>query len=429
MSKHKLSLASAIAININIMLGAGIFINTVLLAKNAGFLGGLVYPLVGLLILPLIVALTFLTKQQIGGTFYHFGKVFNPFIGFLSSWIYFTAKLASCALGIHVFVSLMQQIFLTLKMYNTLFLDLTILTLFVMLNLLNLRIGRSIQFSFIALKLIPIIFAITTGAILFSGANIDISSLNLLGIPASIPFVLFAFSGFEASCSLSDSIEDSEKNAGKAMLISYLLVISIVTLYQILFYGALGSQLTQLNSYLNAFPALIEKLGLTNFKMLFIAILNSAIASSALGASYGIMYSNSWNLYTLAQNKHLFFSEKISQLNKHFMPFVCIIVEGLIAATYLILTRGNQVPLQQTSAFGGAIAYTISCAAFLYLSYKNNQSKIWPILSILSCTLLLAAAMRSFIVYGLMPLFLFFIIVLFGIMMFHGSKNNYDAKI
>ena len=56
-TEHKLSLPTAILININIMMGAGIFINTVELSKRAGLLGGFMYPLIGLLILPLIIAI------------------------------------------------------------------------------------------------------------------------------------------------------------------------------------------------------------------------------------------------------------------------------------------------------------------------------------------------------------------------------------
>ena len=49
-----LSLLSAIIININIMLGSGIFINTVILPHHTGALGALAYGIGGLLFLPLI---------------------------------------------------------------------------------------------------------------------------------------------------------------------------------------------------------------------------------------------------------------------------------------------------------------------------------------------------------------------------------------
>ena len=53
-----LSLSAAIIININIMLGAGIFVNTVELAKRAGILGGFAYIIIGIMMLPLVVDVT-----------------------------------------------------------------------------------------------------------------------------------------------------------------------------------------------------------------------------------------------------------------------------------------------------------------------------------------------------------------------------------
>src|SRR5437868_2793596 len=120
MSK-KLSLFSAILININIMLGSGVFINTALLPQQSGSLSAFVYLIVGLLLLPLILSIAKLMRyHQSDSTFYHFGSNISPFFGFVSSWSYFTAKLASCALGIHVCVSFLQRIIPALGMLNTL---------------------------------------------------------------------------------------------------------------------------------------------------------------------------------------------------------------------------------------------------------------------------------------------------------------------
>src|SRR5437870_4968280 len=117
---YKISLPSAVLININIMLGAGIFINTANLAKRSAELGALMYLLVGLLMLPLILSIAQLLRLHPAGGFYVFAqKEINPFAGFLSGWCYFTAKLASCMLMIHVSMTLIQQIFPVMKMIHT----------------------------------------------------------------------------------------------------------------------------------------------------------------------------------------------------------------------------------------------------------------------------------------------------------------------
>lgn len=256
---HKLSLFSAILININIMLGSGIFINTAILTKQSGSLGAAVYLLVGLLLLPLIIAIgQLLHYHHESGTFYDFGRSVSPFIGFLSSWSYFTAKLSSAALGVHVCLSFLQQVVPALQSIPILYFDGVVIAFFALLNLLNLRIGKGIQYSFIGIKLIPIFFAIFAGLYLFNGAHFTPDTFIWTGVPISVPLVLYAFSGFEASCSLSTRIVDSHKNGPRAIFISYGIVVAIVFLYQFLFYGSLGTMLGALpKGYLDAFPALL----------------------------------------------------------------------------------------------------------------------------------------------------------------------------
>ncbi len=166
---HKLSLLAAIFININIMLGTGFFINTVVLTQEAGSLGAFIYILVAILLLPLVISIAGLVEHSgESSTFYDFGKHVSPFFGFLSSWSYFTGKLCSAALGIHVCLSFLQRIIPALQALPIIPLDIAAIMLFTGLNLMNLQIGKQIQFTFIILKIVPILFVIFTGLYLFN---------------------------------------------------------------------------------------------------------------------------------------------------------------------------------------------------------------------------------------------------------------------
>ncbi len=430
---HKLSLLSAILINLNIMLGSGIFINTVVLTKQAGSLGALVYVLVAALLLPLIITIAkLLHYHHESGTFYDFGRSVSPFFGFLSSWSYFTAKLCTAALGIHVCLSFLQKIIPALQCIPILPFDGAVIILFALLNLLNLKIGQSIQYSFIGLKLIPILFIIFTGLFFLSGQNFTGETLRFSGIPFSIPLVLFAFSGFEASCSLSSRIKNSQRNGPLAIFISYGLVVTIVFLYQFLFYGSLGLPLGNLaGGYLDIFPAYLTQFSLSSaLKLKLQTIFHLAIASSTLGAAYGILYSNCWNLYTLAYHKHTFFRKTLISLNAHGMPFACVLAEGLLALTYIVITQGKQIPLQQVSALGGTIAYTLSSIALLIITYKNEKSiSTIAVLSILSCCALISSFIWSIYTNGpTLMLLLFMGLLAFGSFMFY-KKHEGHSKL
>lgn len=428
MSKHKLSLFAAIFININIMLGTGFFINTVVLAREAGSLSPVVYLLVATLLLPLIVTMATLIKlTPHSGTIYDFGRHVSPFFGFMSSWAYFTAKLTSTALGIHVCLSFIQKIFPVLQAISIIKLDIAAIVLFTLLNLLNLRIGKQIQFAFICLKVIPIVFVILTGLYLFNGAHFTPDTFVWTGVPLSVPLVLYVFTGFEASCSLSTHIADAERNGPRAIFISYGIAVAIVFLYQFFFYGSLGMYLgTLAGGYLDMFPALFKVLAhnAVILKASLLPLFYLAIASSSLGSAYGIMFSNSWNLYTLAHNNHTFGKELFTRFNQHGVPYASVLVEGLLAITYLLITQGYQIPLQQVSSLGATIAYTFSSIALLVLCYRKRTSVIVPILSLISCSCFLASFIWTVAVQGPTILLLVFIgLLIFGSFMFYRQHH------
>ena len=427
-AEYKLSLPTAILININIMMGAGIFINTVELSKRTGLLGGFMYPLIGLLVLPLIVAIAKLIKLYPSGGFYTYGEQISPLIGYISTWSYFIAKLASASLMIHVSVSLITQILpALLSIGSVLFYDLLILSSFICLNLLNMKTGSRIQFGFLALKLIPVLFVIVVGVLLLAPAHVFSLPVLWAGIPSSLPLVLYAAMGFEAICAISNKIEDAERNGPKAIMISFSVMMILVFLFQFLFYATLGQTLTDQANYLGAFPALLQKLfpasSALNHKLQ--ALFHLAIASSALGGCYGILYSNNWNLHILAQNKKIRGWQILTTLNAQAIPYVCLFVEWLFCIVYLFATAGNQVILQQLAALGTTIAYTV-CVIALFIAYKRHHysfaQKLVPFTALISCILLIGAVIRNFMIGGVLPLVGFCVLLLLGLFMY--QKNT-----
>lgn len=421
---YQLSLPTAVLININIMLGAGIFINTPTLAQKAGLLGAFMYLLVGILMLPLILSIAQLLRLHPAGGFYTFAqKEMNPFMGFLSGWSYFTSKVASCMLMIHVSVTLIQKVVPSLALLSPFLIDFAIVCLFSGLNMLNIKAGSKIQKLFIGFKTFPIFFVILTGVFLLQSDNF--SSVNMIeeGVYSSLPLVIYAVIGFEAACSISSKIKDAHKNAPLAVLISFTTVIFIATLYQMIFYGALGEELAQCKGHCDTFPTLIHRLfGDTPFANKFEGVLHLAIASSTLGAAYGIIFSNSWNLHILAQNNHLLGSRFFKKFNRNSIPFFCVLVEGFLCLTYLAISQGVLIPLQQIGALGSVISYTFSVGALLYASKYNaaaSQISRWiPRFGLVSCAILATACVRSFFINGMSSLIIYVILLCLGIGMF-----------
>lgn len=423
MEEFKLSLPTAILVNINIMLGAGLFINTVELAKRAGGYGSFAYLMIGILLLPLIASIARLIRLYPHAGFYEYGaRAIHPFVGFISAWSYFAGKIASSTLMVHVAMSLLYQFFPVLQAMPIVAMDVTVFSLFIGLNLIGLRTGRSIQFGFLALKIIPVLIVLFSGFLLFNWSNVVSATIPWAALGASLPLVLYATAGFEATCSLSAHIINAKRNGPLAIFISYGFVILVAFLYQSVFYGNLGSVLAKQVNYLGAFPSLINAL-VTNKMMInnsLKGIINIAIASSALGAAYGVLFSNYWNLYRLAEAGHTIFQRSLLALNRFNLPTGCLLVEGIIGVIYILIIQGAQLPLQITSAFAGAIPLTLSVVALLaVLLQSKDYSKIWlPLLGLASCTLLLKSCIASFMIAGIYPLLLFLFFISIGMIMY-----------
>jgi len=426
---HKLSLTTAILININIMIGVGVFINTTTLAKQAGVLGAMGYLVLGFLMLPLIVSISqLLTMHPKGGFYIYARQEINQFAGFVSACSYFIGKLASAVLMINVSVLFLKELLPALISVHQFLLVSLFLFLFVMLNMLHMKTGSILQMIFTMFKISPIFFLIVTGIFLFDGNTIVASDMLWTSIPSTLPFVLYGILGFEAACSLSSQIEEPEKNASRAVLISFGTVICMYFLYQLIFYGALGESLAQCPDYRSMFPIFIHKLfGVTSAYTQFLIIsIHLCIASSALSAAYSILFSNTWNLYTLAQNNHIFGAKWFLQLNRYNTPWLCVIAQGFICLIHLFVTNGDQIPLQITGALGSIIAYTLSVLSLLIAKINRPHIPIYgfvPFCGLLSCLLLMSSCLYGLYYAGIYSLYSFCFLLIFGVGMYLYMKT------
>lgn len=418
----KLSLISAIFINLNVMIGTGIFVNTYLLSARAGAAGFLLYPLVGICMLPLIAITARLLAHYPTGGLYAYAKEHALYLGFLSCWSYFFAKLASCSLMLFVATTLFQKLIPGAHSIHPIVICLTLLSFFTFLNLLNMKLGLAIHSFFLTAKSIPIFFAIISGIILCDTSGITNDSFVWTGMIINIPLVLYCLAGFETACSLSRNIENSSVNGPKAVYYSFGIIMSLYGLFQGLIYVSTYTSLSSLASYQDIFPTITHKLLSSEIiANKLSAILIFAIGSSALGGAYGILFSNSWNLYTLAENNHLIGSHMITKLNKHHTPYIAVVAEAIICAMFLLFNQGSQLPLQGTAALGIVIAYTINALAYFLLLKKVGGSRKDFIISgaaFVTCTIFVVNCIVSFFQTGIAPLLLFIGILAAGSCMF-----------
>ncbi len=421
---HKLSLWTVTLININIMFGTGLFINTLMLAQKTGFLGFVSYIAVAILIIPLILSFSALLQRYPGGNFYTYSATaISPLVGFMSAWAYFIAKLASAALLIHVFSTLIATVISSLNIINPFMLDTIILTLFTLLNFFHMKTGRAVMYTFLFLKLVPILFVIFSCLYLYQSWSIPAQTLLWSGIPNTIPLVLYAFTGFEACCSLSNTLKNPAKDGPRALFISFCSVVTLTIIYQLLFFTALGTLLMkQANSFLHVLPPLLMTLWPSHPAIAHHVgkILYIALATASLGGSYGILFSNQWNLYTLAQQGHTAWRSYLTTLNRYHIPMLCIALEAILCLSYLLILKGNIILLQQMSVFGCTITFALSMLALLTAARASQHSYHTgiAIAGLVSCSLFFVLSIKNFILYGMGSFSVFIALFIGGLCMF-----------
>jgi len=389
MSPHKkISLTTAILINMTIIISAGVFLNVKPLIRIAGPLSPLSYAFSALILLPFVYTLGKLAQAHpVAGGLYVYSKThINRFAGFLSGWSYFIGKTVSAAFLAHAFTSFFQQNIECLRhIPNTLLTSIVIFSL-AFLNMTGVSIGGKIQYFFIGAKAIPIFFTIIFGLTLLQPGSLFNGTHSLLVLTSTIPVAIYAMMGFEITCAIGHMIEKPQKNILRAIIGSFLIVTTLFILFQGILFGALrgaifnhGQPLALLADKLFAHHPIVGN------------VMVSLVFASVISGAFGILTSNCWNLHTLAHNNHLPGKKLLTQISAAHVPWVSLLVQCALACVMLTISK-NQIALQSMSVFGVVAAFLFSSlAAFLASKHKVEIKipRIIPGLALCSCAYIL----------------------------------------
>ncbi|PCI74592.1 hypothetical protein COB28_00565 [Candidatus Dependentiae bacterium] len=236
MSSNKLSLFDAILMNMNIMVGGGVFVGPAIMAAHAGNASFLAWPIAACIFMPLIISIVQVMKffPQGGGFFLYMKNGIGESKGFLGSWIYTMGYFLVCPIMLLSFhnamISMLGKTMITES--TNLFLAATLIVLF-FLMIQPVSVIAKIQSYLTIVKLIPFL-----AAIVFLFFHIDpgftITTAELKSLPSAVfPWALFGLLGFEVCTSITHLIEDGEKNSLKAVLFGFAGAVTICTLFHL----------------------------------------------------------------------------------------------------------------------------------------------------------------------------------------------------
>ncbi len=359
----KISFLTAVLMNINVIVGVGIYFMPQLMVQTAGAFSFLGWVAAGLLLLPIVWTIATAARLFPGaGGFYNYGSSgLNTTAGFTAVWVYMLGFLAVAATQLTFLKQLMAVnggfawVMAMPIMANMIF-----VMAIALLNLFDVRLIGKIQGVATILKLLPMIGVILAFAFYWnSGLEYKISDLAQIGV--TVPMALFGYWGFESCTSTSHLIQGGSTRAAGVMLTAFFASVSLYALFHfgiihIMGIGAVAAQgAVGFVNFLGFNPNITNLLGFSVIAALMLALFN---------AVYGVSLANSANMFSLADKNHLIASKMLCTMNKNGRPYIIVFFQALIVFLLMTFVANDKV-LLSLSNFGLITAMVISILAVL----------------------------------------------------------------
>jgi basic amino acid/polyamine antiporter, APA family len=362
MPGRKIKVFTATLIVIASMIGTGVFtsLGFQLMGVHSGF-GILMLWLVGGVI-ALCGALSYgelaSAMPRSGGEYHYLSKIFHPFAGFLSGWVSSTVAfaaptaLAAMALGTYV-----NKVF---PSTNPVLLGAAVIIIVTFIHSFNLRQSARFQNIFTILEIALILFFIIAGFIFEIPQTLSLlpqqstaitegwHSIFSSSFAVSLIYVSYAYSGWNTATYMASDIENPSRNVPKALFYGTVIVMVLYVLLNYIFLYSAPVNEMQGQVEVGLISAIhIFGLRIGNLMGMMIALLLIASISSFVLAGPRVAQVMGEDLPQLS-----FLSIK----NKHGVPYVAKIIQGIISLLLILTASFGKVLLY--------IGFTLSLSTF-----------------------------------------------------------------
>ena len=427
MKEHKISLATAILINMNIMIGSGILIGPGASAAISGNASFLTWPLVAFIFLPVVLCTIELSRMFPGaGGFYLYAKQgLNKTAGFAAGWLYivgytFAATVETLALR-KTFLNSIGSNFITANpfIFNALLLGITL-----GFSLLSLKIVSNFLNSLTIAKILPLLILILLLPFIFT-TSFAITGTELSLLPASLAMPIFGYFGFEYCVGISHLIKDSEKNAPRAILIGFL---ATGLLYMLFHFGLLQLMGAQNLAVVGA-PSFANyiQLPIPYIKHLLTFLIPIASLLTLFAGLLGMISANAILLQSMAQENLFKRGSILTTVTKNNRPWIALVLQTLVVFIIALfiphIDRAGGLTI-----FGVFLSFLLPFLSLLIVQYRRKMRAKLPITII---GIMLALGLSAYSWYTLCPdfvermIYTFVLLAAFGIgMCFYNNKSD-----
>ncbi|MBN1158979.1 MAG: amino acid permease [Bacteroidales bacterium] len=405
---RKIGLFSASNIVIANMIGAGIFTTSGLLMSELDNPWLLIILWVAGGIIALCGALSYAelgaAMPHAGGEYVFLSRLYHPIFGFLSGWVSFivgfSAPIAASAIGFseyffRAFPGMLEAgnsgVFLSA--YLSKILAICIILLFTFIHLRGLEFGAKVQNYLTLLKIGLIVILIFLG-LSFGKGNIshfsmgspvtfNFSMLKTMGL--SLMWIMFAYSGWNASTYIGSEITDPVRNLPRSLLYGTGIVLILYMLLNIVFVYATPPE--GMKDVISIGGLTVRNLFGTSMEFTFSLLIAFALFSSL--SAFIIIGPRVY--YSMALDGYFF--KFVSRVHpKYNVPSAAIMLQAAIAIIMVLSGTFDQI-----------------------LTYMGFSLGLFPILSVAGVFILRARGNSKLMLHGF-PYHLF-VYLLFGILM------------
>jgi APA family basic amino acid/polyamine antiporter len=403
--KPSLGLVDATMLVAGSMIGSGIFIVSADIMRNTGSVGWLmfVWLITGFMTLTAALSYGELSAMfpKAGGQYIYLKEAYNPLIGFLYGWSFFTviqtATIAAVAVAFAKFTAYLVPQFSEglvaldlgfLKISPAQLLSIVVIVVLTFTNTRGVNSGKIIQTTFTLTKLLSLLGLIVFGLIFMKpevwaanwgegmwdlhklapdGSIESYTTIAALGaIAASMVGSIFSSDSWNNVTFIAGEIKNPQRNIGLSLALGTIIVTVIYVLTNVMYTGVLSLQeIAAADKDRVAVSASHVIFG--NAGTIVIAVM---IMISTFGCDNGLIMSGARVYYSMAKDG-LFF-KKVGQLNKNAVPEIGLWLQCVIASLWAL--SGKYGNLLDMISFVVVVFYMLTIIGIFILRKKRPDA-------------------------------------------------------
>lgn len=391
--ERKVGLFSASNIIIANMIGAGIFTTSGLLLKNIPdpkimillwLMGG---------ILALCGALSYsilgVKFPLAGGEYIYLSRLFHPLLGFLSGWVSFfvgfSAPISASAIGFTEYLSRAFPWILNIGVFDCpmeekflkKFYAIVVILVFTLIHMRGISLGVKVQ-NFLTVVKITSILLFISASIFSRKGNLSnfavdqpfiLNFENIKGIGLSLMWIMFAYSGWNASSYIGSEIKNPRRNIPLSLILGTSVVSLLYFSLNVIYVYAIPPE--EMKGVISVGGLAMKNLFGSSFEKIFSVLISFALFSSL--SAFIILGPRVY--YAMAKDGYFFrFASEIHPVFK--VPSKAILLQALVSIIILISGTFEEILTYMSFSLG---LFPLIAVAGVFKNYSREKNYSIPL--------------------------------------------------